>query len=140
MKKIFEENVLYFALIQALMAILGSLYFSEILKIPPCDLCWYQRIVMYPLALIIPVGIMLKDKKLPFYVLPLSLTGVLIAFYQNLLQLKIIPQSISPCKLGVSCAQIDFQIASFITIPFLSLLAFAFISLCMVFFIRLQKK
>ncbi len=82
-----EPKVLaYFSWFTAAAATAGSLYFSEIAHLPPCVLCWYQRILMYPLVLIIAVGILRKDKSLPFYVLPLSILGGGIAFYQYLLQ------------------------------------------------------
>src|SRR5579864_5425272 len=102
-KKYLNKNVLYIAWVQSLLAMLGSLYFSEIKKFPPCILCWYQRILMYPLVLIIAVGILRKDKNLPHYVLPLSAIGTIIAVYHNLLYMNIIPESLAPCVAGVSC-------------------------------------
>lgn len=73
-----EINTLYryFAWATALVASLGSLFFSEVMKLPPCVLCWYQRIAMYPLVAIIGAGIILKDGRLRFYALPLSVTGL----------------------------------------------------------------
>lgn len=121
----------YIAWSQAVIATSSSLYFSEILHFPPCVLCWYQRIFMYPLVLIIAVGIIRKDKNLPFYVLPLSLFGGAIAFYHYLLQRGIIPDKIAPCSLGISCTTDYIEWLGFITIPFLSLIAFAVISVCM---------
>ena len=81
-----QKYILYLAFLQALIATLGSLFFSEILKFPPCVLCWYQRIAMYPLVLILAMGILKKDKNLPLYVLPLSIIGMLIGVYHNLLR------------------------------------------------------
>ncbi len=78
---------------------------------------------MYPLAIIIPVGILKQDKLLPFYVLPLSILGIIVATYQYLLQSGIIPQGLLPCSLGVSCAS-PINWFGFVTIPLLSLLAF----------------
>ena len=78
---------------------------------------------MYPLAIILPVGILLKDKKIYYYVLPLSILGMVVAVYQYLLQLGIIPQGLLPCSLGVSCAS-PINWFGFVTIPLLSLLAF----------------
>src|SRR4051812_9254007 len=87
----------------ALFSTLGSLYFSEIAQFPPCVLCWYQRICMYPLVAIFAVGIIKKDKLLPLYVLPLSIIGLLIGIYHNILYYNIIPESVAPCVSGVSC-------------------------------------
>lgn len=136
-KKDSSNYLLYFAWAQSLMATLGSLYFSEIAHFPPCILCWYQRIFMYPLAFIIPVGIMKKDKNLASYVLPLSIIGTLIAFYHNLLYYKIIPESLTPCIGGISCTTKFIEFFGFVTIPLLSFLAFLTIDVCMIFY---QKK
>lgn len=124
-----KKNLAELALLQAGLATAGSLYFSEILKFPPCVLCWYQRIFMYPLVIILAVGIWKKDKNLPFFVLPLSIAGAIIAIYHNLLYYKIIPESAAPCILGVSCTTKQIEWFGFITIPLLSLLAFTSITI-----------
>ena len=134
-----RKYLLYSAWVQSLVAVSGSLYFSEIVHYPPCVLCWYQRIFMYPLALIIPVGIMSKDKKLPFYVLALSGVGALVAFYHNLLYYKIIPESAAPCAAGVSCTTKFIEYFGFVTIPLLSLCGFLVIITCMVLYLKWGK-
>lgn len=139
MQKLLRRNILYIAFLQALVATLGSLYTSEIAQLVPCLLCWYQRILMYPLVLILAVGIYRRDKGLPYYVLPLSVLGFFIALYHYLLQRGVIPESIIPCSLGISCASRLVEWYGFITIPFLSLIAFAVISLCMLFLLK-QKR
>lgn len=136
MIKILGKYVLYIAFIQALIATMGSLFFSEILKFPPCVLCWYQRILMYPLVLILAVGILKKDKGVYQYALPLSIIGMLIALYHNLLYYKIIPESQAPCILGVSCTTKFIEYFGFVTIPFLSLVGFFIITLCMVIYAK----
>ncbi len=138
-KKWLPIGTLYLAWLQSTIAMLGSLYFSEIAKFPPCVLCWYQRIAMYPLVAIIMVGMLLKDKKLPLYVFPLSITGWIIALYHNLLYYKILPESIAPCVNGVSCTTKFISWFGFITIPLLSLIAFTVINICMIVYWRLQK-
>lgn len=135
----FRKNILYIAWVQALVAMLASLYASEIAHITPCILCWYQRIFMFPLVAILAVGIIRKDKNTPYYALPLSISGFLIALYHYLLQMGVIPESVAPCTAGVSCASRLVQWFGFVTIPFLSLVAFAVIIACMIFFIK-QKK
>lgn len=136
MWKIIKQNILYIAFIQALFAMVGSLFFSEILKFPPCVLCWYQRIAMYPLVPIIAIGILKKDKLLPYYVLPLSLVGLAIAFYHNLLYYNLIPESQAPCLLGVSCTTKFIEFLGFMTIPFLSFVSFAIITTCMYVYMK----
>lgn len=132
MWKIIKDNILSLAFVQAVVAVLTSLYFSEIRQFPPCVLCWYQRICMYPLVVILFIAILKKDTYVPLYVLPLSITGTLIALYHNLLYYNIIPEAITPCMLGVSCTTRFIAWFGFITIPFLSLIAFLVITACMV--------
>ena len=137
--KKYLKYLLYIAWVQALVAMLGSLYFSEILKFPPCILCWYQRILMYPQVILIAVGIYRKDKNLPYYVLPLSLIGTIIAAYHNLLYCKILPESVAPCVAGVSCTTKFIEFAGFITIPFLSFCGFLVIDICMLLYLKWGK-
>ncbi|KKU18365.1 MAG: putative disulfide formation protein [Candidatus Pacebacteria bacterium GW2011_GWB1_47_8] len=124
----FKKNLLYLAWFQALIATAGSLFFSEVMGWTPCVLCWYQRILMYPLVLILGVGILLKDKRISWYVLPLSSLGFLIAAYHNLLYYGVIQEV---CREGVSCTTRFFAWFGFITIPLLSLTAFAIITTLM---------
>lgn len=133
---IFKKYLLYIAFGQALIAMLGSLFFSEILKFPPCVLCWYQRIFMYPIAIILAIGIMRKDKNVSYYVLPLAIVGLAISIFHNLLYYKILPESAAPCLLGVSCTTKFIEWLGFVTIPFLSMLGFVVIIACMVLYNR----
>lgn len=129
-KYILPQALLNLAWIQAFVATFGSLYFSEILKFPPCVLCWYQRIFMYPLVIIIAVGILLKDKHVSWYILPLSISGMLVALYQTLLNWGVIPYDPASCAQGISCITTYFNWFGFINIPFLSFLAFSVITVC----------
>ena len=65
-----ERYRFYFAWMAALIATLGSLYFSEVKGFIPCDLCWYQRIFMYPLAVILGIAVYRGDKSAAWYALP----------------------------------------------------------------------
>lgn len=123
--------LVYVAWVQALVATLGSLFFSEVLHLLPCLLCWYQRILMYPLVAILTVGILLRDPRLRWYVLPLSGLGLVIALYHNLLYYGILPEGIVQCTTGVSCTQRQLEWLGFITIPLLSLTAFTIITIAM---------
>ncbi len=131
MLTLIRKNVAYIAWIQTIIAVASSLYFSEIRHFAPCILCWYQRIFMYPLVIIIPIGILRHDKKLYEYVLPLSILGLLIAFYQVLLQVGILSESLAPCTQGISCTTKYVSYFGFATIPVMSLAAFALITICM---------
>jgi disulfide bond formation protein DsbB len=128
-----RPNLVYVAWFQAAVATFGSLFFSEIMKLPPCVLCWYQRIAMYPLVLILATSILRKDGLARVYGLPLALIGLVIAVYHNLLYYKVIPDSIKPCTSGISCTAKQIEWLGFITIPFLSLLAFSVVTICLVF-------
>src|SRR5438093_5112499 len=112
-----KKAPLYIAWATSLGATLGSLYFSEIAKFPPCVLCWYQRICLYPLVIILTVGILRKNKDIPLYVLPLSLVGAAISVYHNLLYYKILPEAAAPCTAGISCTTKFIEWFGFVTIP-----------------------
>jgi non-canonical purine NTP pyrophosphatase (RdgB/HAM1 family) len=130
--ELFQTFMVYLAWLQSIVATGGSLYFSEVMHLPPCVLCWYQRILMYPLALLLAVGLIRKDKALHWYVLPLSVLGLVISGYHNLLYYGILPQALAPCTAGVSCTTRFFAWFGFITIPLLSFIAFAVITTLMI--------
>ena len=118
----------------ALLSATGSLFFSEVMQLPPCVLCWYQRIAMYPLVLIVGIGIALRDHRMKIYALPLTLIGLVIAIYHNLLYYGVIPESITPCTEGVPCNAVQIEWLGFITIPLMGLAAFASIALCLLLY------
>jgi disulfide bond formation protein DsbB len=124
----------YVALLAAVIALCGSLFFSEVLGWIPCELCWIQRILMYPLTVILTVGILRNDRGVYMYVLPLSLLGMGFSLYHYLEVLKVIAPS--PCSGSVPCS-VDYLTPiltgpwSFIKIPFLALVAFTIISVMM---------
>jgi disulfide bond formation protein DsbB len=108
----------------ALAATLGSLFASEVLGHPPCVLCWYQRIAMYPLTLVFFVALWSGDGRYARYSLPLCVIGVALAAYHNLLYYGVIPETISPCREGVSCTARQVELLGFVTIPLMSLVTF----------------
>ncbi len=111
----------------AVVATGGSLFFSEVMTYQPCVLCWYQRIGMYPLVLLLLIGLIKNDRQVLRYAFPLTAVGWFFAAYHNLLHLGIIPESASPCIVGVPCSTIYIQWMGFITIPLLSIVAFSLI-------------
>ena len=121
----------YIALLTAWVAMCGSLFFSEVLHWTPCVLCWYQRILMYPLAVIIAIGILRRDSRLHLYVLPFSLFGACVSLYHYLLvKTDWLPPP--PCTAGIPCTVDYLDWFGFINIPFLALTAFLIISLMLV--------
>jgi len=115
----------------ALAALLGSLYFSEIAGFEPCRLCWFQRILMYPLTVIILVGIFNHDELLPKYVLPLSITGMAVSTYHIMVENNVFGAE-GICSVGVSCAIKYVNLLGFITIPVMAFTAFTMITALMV--------
>jgi len=95
------------------------------MEFAPCALCWYQRIFMFPLVLILLVGLFPFDKSIIKYALPLALAGWVFAFYHYLLYSGFIPESLQPCSQGVSCSETYVDLFGFLTIPMLSLLSFS---------------
>ena len=123
----------------SLLATLGSLFFSEVMNLPPCVLCWYQRVLMYPLVVVSTVGLLWRDQGAARYAWPLAAGGLAIAVYHNLLYYHVIPESITPCAEGISCTTRQIEWLGFITIPLLSLTAFAIIVINLLVFGRLLK-
>ena len=117
----------YLALVTALTAMLGSLYYSEIVGFIPCTLCWYQRILMYPLNLILLVGILEQDRGVFDYVLPLSVLGIGFSTYHYLIQLGVIAHS-PACQVGIPCGLRYVNYFGFVTIPLMALAAFLIIT------------
>lgn len=134
-----NELLPYVAWTFALLAMVGSLFFSEVMQLPPCVLCWYQRIASYPLVLIIGIGILTRDARLKVYALPFALIGLAISVYHNLLYYGFIPESITPCTEGVPCNAVQIEWLGFITIPFMGLASFVAMSACLFFYKPKEK-
>ncbi len=135
-----KKYILYIAFFQAFAAMAGSLIFSEIFHFPPCTLCWYQRIAMYPLVAVFAVAILKKDKNFGYYAWPLIAAGWLIAFYHNLLYYSILPEAAAPCVAGISCTTKFIEWFGFVTIPLLSLLAFTSLGVIMVIYQKVNSE
>jgi disulfide bond formation protein DsbB len=121
----------YAAWAVALSAMLGSLFFGEVMKLPPCTLCWYQRVCLFPLPVVLAVGIVLRDRRLVSYALPFVVIGIAVAVYHNLVYWGVIPEALSPCTQALSCKTRHVEWLGFITIPVMSLTAFAAILVCL---------
>jgi disulfide bond formation protein DsbB len=104
---------------------LGALFFGEIMQLPPCALCWYQRNFMFPLVLILPIGLFPFDRKVVRYALPLAVLGWLFAVFHMLLVAGVIPEKLEPCVQGVPCSEKVIEWFGFVTIPLLSVAAFS---------------
>lgn len=125
-----NNALLHLAWSIALMSMVGSLFFSEIMELPPCVLCWYQRIAGYPLVVILGVGILLRDSRIKAYSLPFAVIGLIISIYHNLLYYGFITEAITPCTEGVPCNAVQLELLGFITIPLMGLVSFILLTLC----------
>jgi disulfide bond formation protein DsbB len=116
---------LFLAWLVALAATAGALFLGEVMGKTPCVLCWYQRIAMFPLVLVLGVGLFDGDARSARYALPLAWAGWGLALYHCLVFWGVVSEALSPCRQGVSCADADLQVAGFVPIPLLSLMAFS---------------
>ena len=107
------------------VSVLASLFFSEIMEFAPCILCWYQRICLFPLVVILARGLFPFDRNVVKYALPLVAVGWLLAAYHNLLYTGIIPANLQPCSKGISCTEEYVELLGFLSIPMLALLSFS---------------
>lgn len=118
----------------AIVATTGSLYLSLGLGLVPCELCWYQRILMYPLVLVLGVAALENRRRVFLTALPLSLLGIAIAAYHSWLQVS---GTTGTCSIGGGCSAIQYQVIG-LSIPNLSLIAFVLITLALAVTVRSQ--
>ena len=116
--------VLWLAFSVALVSTLGSLYLSEVARFIPCTLCWYQRIAMYPLVLLLGIAAVRGDVAVRRYAVPLAAIGALVAAYHVALQRLPGLQS-GTCSLDVPCSAIYVERFGFVTLPVMALIGFA---------------
>jgi disulfide bond formation protein DsbB len=131
--------LLFVAWVVVTTATLGSLFFSEVMGIPVCLLCWYQRIAMYPMVLVLAVGLLPYDPKVIRYATALTAVGWLIALFQVLLVAGIIPESAQPCVQGTPCSETHIALFGFLSIPVLSILTFSLIGLLLFFAHKMES-
>ncbi|MBM7571464.1 disulfide oxidoreductase [Aquibacillus albus] len=119
-----KEIILFIIWAQSLVATLGSLFFSEILGFIPCELCWYQRILMYPLVFIYGTSLYKRDFSIALPGLFLSGIGILVSAYHYLLQkVPTLHEAGAACG-AIPCNMEYINYFGFITIPFLAFIGF----------------
>lgn len=133
-------NLLYGAWLIAIVSVVGSMFFSQVMNLPPCSLCWYQRIFIFPLAVTLAAGFLQKDAKAFWYSFPLALGGWVISLYHNLLYYKVIPKPITPCSSGVSCTDKQLEILGFISIPLMAFVSLTLILILLILFFKNSRK
>lgn len=125
-----RPSAIGFAWVVAAVATAGSLYYSEVAHFVPCTLCWYQRIAMYPMVLLLGIAWLRCDARIRVYALPLALAGAVISIYHY--QLERFPSQASvSCDVGAPCTLVWVWKLHYISIPFMALSAFALIAMLM---------
>ena len=117
------ERGRWLAFVVAAGAMASSLYYSESVGFVPCEFCWYQRIAMYPLAVVLLVAAITRDERALRYVLPIAVIGAALSIYH--VQLQVFPDQASSCSTGVPCHARYVQEFGFVSIPVMALCGFA---------------
>jgi disulfide bond formation protein DsbB len=120
---------LWVAATVALVATAGSLYLSEGADFPPCRLCWFQRIGMYPLAVVLPIAAWRRDRQVRWYALPLAIGGGAISIWHILVERFPSLESGASCDVTNPCSTIWVERLGYLTIPTMALSGFVLIAL-----------
>lgn len=121
-----KSNILCIVFIISFLSVVGSLIYSELNDFTPCFLCWWQRVLIYPQALISLIAIIRKEKQIVFYLIPFSILGILISLYQSYVYWG--GESLLPCTAeGGECSRVYVLEYGYITIPFMALSAFVYL-------------
>ncbi|CAN5145199.1 disulfide oxidoreductase [soil metagenome] len=133
-------------LVQAILAMAGSLYFSEVELYAPCVLCWYQRIAIYPQAFLMAMALFQKDIKVYLYALPLLFAGTVVALYHNWIYYNSNffhpggPAITCSANGGPSCTERYLEYFGFVSIPLMSLAALIIMIVCMLRLRAISKR
>lgn len=143
-KRISSETswiLLFIAWLLALTATLGALFIGEVLGQEPCNLCWYQRIAMFPLSVILGLACLYNDFSIRRYALPLAIAGGAVALWHTLLYVGLISEAIVPCSVnGPSCTDANMTILGGLPLPMISLASFIGITLLLTCTSKTRKK
>lgn len=121
------ENAIFFAFIVAVVATSGSLYYSEIAKFEPCELCWLQRIFMYPQVILLGTALWKKENHVITYSLALIAVGIFISLYHNFTYYTV--QSTNFCSISAPCTTKFVTVFNYISIPSMALTAFVLVGI-----------
>lgn len=133
-------TLLLLAWMVSVVATSSALFIGEVMSMTPCVLCWYQRIAMFPMAVVLGIACFSDDRRGAVYALPLTLAGAALAGYHTLLVANFIPKAWLPCSAGVSCADQKLEILDGIPIPWLSLAAFLLVACLLIVHLRKTSK
>ena len=135
---ILGSSALWLAWVVALVATTGSLVYSEVIHFLPCRLCWFQRIAMYPMAIVLLVGAIRKEATAKFYALPLALGGLGISIWHYLTQMFPSLEGGS-CDPTNPCSAKYVDVFGFVSIPFMAGAGFSLIAVLLVFYVRASE-
>jgi disulfide bond formation protein DsbB len=126
LRRAVEGYELWLVFVVAAIATGGSLFFSEIAHFVPCELCWYQRICMYPLSIVTLLAALADERRVARYLLPLPLVGAGVSVYHLLVENRVVEQS-QICRFSApgGCATKWIEEFGYVTIPTLALTGFA---------------
>ncbi len=133
-----DGKAIWLAWAVALVATVGSLMYSELFDFVPCRLCWFQRIAMYPLAIILLVGGIRREAVVKFYALPIALIGLAVSIYHNVVQLY-------PSLEGGSCDPLNpcsarsIEMFGFMDLPFMAGAGFIVIAVLLAFYTKVTE-
>lgn len=105
----------------AFVTTLGSLYYSEIAGYPPCTLCWYQRIAIYPQTIVLGVAALRRDTRVWLTSVPLAVAGILLSLWHVIIER--VPSLAGPCESSNPCAIKWVAEFGLLTIPTMALVA-----------------
>jgi disulfide bond formation protein DsbB len=121
--RVVDDAALWLAFIVAAVATAGSLYFSEVANYAPCRLCWFQRIAMYPLAVILLIAAIRRDRAIRWYAIPLAAIGACVSIYHYLVEWHPRLEG-DVCDPTNPCSLVWFREFGFVTLPFMALCGF----------------
>jgi disulfide bond formation protein DsbB len=133
--RILQGRAIWLAWLVALVATLGSLFYSEVIGFPPCRLCWFQRIAMYPMAVVLLVGAIRREFQVKYYALPLALIGFAISVYHVFVQWFPALEGTS-CDPNNPCSSKFVEVFGFVTIPFMAGAGFILIAVLLGFYVN----
>ncbi|MGA7097565.1 MAG: disulfide oxidoreductase [Acidimicrobiia bacterium] len=136
--RLLGDRAIWLAWVVALVSTAGSLFYSEVIGFEPCRLCWFQRIAMYPMAVILLVGAIRRERQVKFYALPLSLGGLAISIWHYLIQAFPALEGGGSCG-AVPCSARYVEVFGFISIPFMAGAGFIVISVLLALYTRIER-
>jgi disulfide bond formation protein DsbB len=129
------SKAVWLAWVVALVATIGSLMYSELFHYVPCRLCWFQRIAMYPLAVVLLVGALRREVAVKFYAIPIALIGLVISIYHNVLQFFPSLEGTS-CDPLVPCSARSIEMFGFMDLPFMAGAGFIVVAVLLAFYTK----